>query len=79
LSEILSPQLLISSIALFLNIGFGCSEKGLVFAETRELGNTVGSIRRIENEIILVPMYELANKAVIEYAVNNLQRMLAGP
>lgn len=62
MSEILSPQLLISSIALFLNIGFGCSKKGLVSAETGELSNTVGSIRSIENEIILVPIYELANK-----------------
>jgi hypothetical protein len=63
---------------LLLNIGFGCSKKVLVFAETGVLASTVGSKRIIVNEIILVPIYELANKAAIEYAVNNLQRMMAG-
>ena len=62
MSEILSPQLLISGIALFLNRGFGRIEKGLISTEAGVLGNTIGSIRGIVNEIRLVPIYELANK-----------------
>jgi hypothetical protein len=78
LSEILSPHLLISSITIFLNTAFGCSEKLLVGAETRVRGKAVGSPRSIVNEIRLTPIYELANKAAIEHYCEKLTAHVGG-